>query len=339
MYPDQSLELVRIRSWQGERALMQSIRELAAVLRGTPLEGRPIRQWWPSTSLIPVFTISVEQDCEVDEWSALRAALDKTGRYPVLSKQNWVDLIFLEAPPPASHFGHGDWVEDMAARALQVSHPGHFAEEASWHAYGPSRNDFFGWLEIPLDHWAHPLGRIRKRFGDAPSVDQMRGLLLSGELRTDGEIERWLLNWEVERFGDAALQPESIDYLDGFEIGQGEACVAVLLPTPEPWKALLYMDWYGLDGSNDERSLNRTAQKVAALRAWGDRYGAELVGSFVTSLEVSIKRRPQNIDEAFALALAHYQFASDILVLPGVSIRDHARALLSIDRWWFHSKP
>ena len=52
---------------------------------------------------------------------------------------------------------------------------------------------------------------------------------------------------------------------------------------------------------------------VAALRAWRERYGAELVGLGADVMNLRVARRPATRDEALELARAQYVYCSDII--------------------------
>ncbi|WP_396269918.1 DUF4253 domain-containing protein [Ideonella sp.] len=311
--------------------MIQSIDELANVLRGTGLEGRALGEVWQHCGTDPVFTVALEAGREYDEQALLRSLMAQTGRYALVSSKDHVDMTFCESAPSAPP--EWDWIEATAAETLLVDGSAYLATGGSLSRFSETRtDDFSGWLAIDLSHPSHPLSDIQRRFGEAPSVQQICDLRDSGVLRSDADFERWLLRWEVERFGDAALLPPSFHYLDGHEFSEPHPRVAVLLPTQQSWKALLYTAWYGLEGGG-------AAELAASLRVWAENYGAELVAAFGTTLYLQVARRPSNIDEAFVLALEHRHFASDTFVLPGVSTRDHARALLTLDRWFFHSRP
>jgi hypothetical protein len=313
--------------------LIQSIEGLANLLRSTRLEGRTMGEFWQFNAADPVFTIELEVGSEDDELALLRSLMEQTGRYPLVSSKDHVDLNFCECAPAESALSEWNWIEATAANSLQVDVDAFLSTGGKLSQFSETRrSNLLGWLDVDLDHPSHPLTEIQRRFGEAPSVQQMCRLRDSGGLQTDAELERWLLNWEVERFGNEALRPISVAYLDGHEFSDPNPRVAVLLPTLQSWKALLHMGWYGLEG-------DEAAEMAASLRVWNEKYGAELVAAFGTTLYLRVTRRPTSIDEAFALAIGHRHFASDTLCLPGVSTRDHARALLTQDRWFFHSRP
>lgn len=78
---------------------------------------------------------------------------------------------------------------------------------------------------------------------------------------------------------------------------------------------------------------------AAVLRSWGKRFGAEIVAAWGTMLQFVVARPPVTLDEALDLAFEHDRVAPSTLPLPGVAIRDHARALLHRDTWFLHDRP
>jgi Domain of unknown function (DUF4253) len=314
--------------------LIQTVDTLSTVLQGTSLDGRFIRAMGSFICPDPILIIEIDANHRDDELALLNSLIEVTGRCPVLTDEEQVEMIFLDQPRQQSDTEGSDWIVNKSNDALHIY-------ETQYLPYGGNLNaanliqtkekDLYGWLDVEIDHCMHPLAQILKRFGEAPSIQEIRDLHSKGALCTNAELERWLFDWELARFGDAALLPHSVSYLDGIGFNHGDPCVAVLLPTTQSWTTLLHMGWYGCEWNE--------IGKAAAMRAWSEKYGAELVGSFMTTLHLKVNRRPQNVDEAFALALEHYDFASDTVALPGISIREHARALLSIDRWFFHSRP
>lgn len=295
---------------------------LSNALIGTPMEGRDIEACWSNYSVEPLFLIDLEDSGE--EWAILSSLRARTGRYPVLSSGEYVEMQFHDEAPSQPD-ETGSWAAKTHAKSLLMND----AADNENYVFSPTRTeDLFGWLDRSLDDPVHPFRAILKRFGEAPSIDEVRALRSAGTLKTDADLERWLWAWELERFGDAALAAPDGWYLENYDFKLGDPCVAVLLPTLHPSKALIDMGWSALDGGDD-------VAKAATLRMWHERWGAELVASFSASVHMQAKKRPQSVDEAFQLAIEHYNFASDIMVLPGIPLRDHARTLLASDRWYF----
>ena len=73
---------------------------------------------------------------------------------------------------------------------------------------------------------------------------------------------------------------------------------------------------------------------VAAMRSWRDRYGAELVGVAFDTLNLTVQRRPQNRDEALALAHEQYAYCNDIIEQGTQTFSSLAAALMASD-WYF----
>jgi hypothetical protein len=73
---------------------------------------------------------------------------------------------------------------------------------------------------------------------------------------------------------------------------------------------------------------------VAALRSWGERFGAELVGVNGDTMNIQVSRRPADREEALSLAREHYRYCPDIVDQGVGSIAALAAMLLDSD-WWF----
>lgn len=312
--------------------MTDTVEQLAALFRDTPWDGIPVRETGFSGFRERAFFLQLASPCDDDEWHLFSQLTRPLGLYLVLSRADHVEPGF-QAYPPEWEDSSVAALDEACAKACGVDGM-HFLSTggALRGPFSPTHTRHLaGWLDMPIDHWAHPLAQMRRRFGDAPAIEQLRALHADGALKTDVDFERWLLDWELQRFGEAALAPESLTYMDAWEMNGESPCVALLLPTLDSRRVLLGLGWWGLESD--------AAEKAAALRVWEERFGAQLTRSFVTSLHLRVARRPADIDEAFALAIEHWHFASCTFVLPGISLRDHARALLAVDRWYFHDRP
>jgi Domain of unknown function (DUF4253) len=56
-------------------------------------------------------------------------------------------------------------------------------------------------------------------------------------------------------------------------------------------------------------------------------------------LQLQVSAPPKTLDEAFEVAVEQSLAAPCTLALPGVSIRDHARALMGRPEWFIHERP
>jgi len=78
---------------------------------------------------------------------------------------------------------------------------------------------------------------------------------------------------------------------------------------------------------------------IAAARRWHERWGAEPVALWGTMMQFTVSHRPATPDDAWMLAREHDILAANTLSNPGIPLRDHARALTILDRWFLHSRP
>lgn len=99
-----------------------------------------------------------------------------------------------------------------------------------------------------------------------------------------------------------------------------------LLPTRDPTEAPAYLR---AGGWND---CPEAVHQVAALRAWRDRYGAELIGCSHDTMNIRVQRQPSSRDEALALAREQHLFCSDML--NEMTLAELGAYLLEND-WWF----
>lgn len=102
----------------------------------------------------------------------------------------------------------------------------------------------------------------------------------------------------------------------------------LLIPTAHSWEVPAYLRW---GGWNDCPS---PAEHVAALRHWHERFGVELIGLTLDTLNLRAIRRPADRDEALALAREHYTYCPDAVDQGVGSLSALAASLLTND-WWF----
>jgi hypothetical protein len=102
-----------------------------------------------------------------------------------------------------------------------------------------------------------------------------------------------------------------------------------LIPTDDPTAIPAYMQW-----GNWNQCL-APAYHVAALRAWRDRYGAELIGLGADTINLRVSRKPATREEALELAREHYFYCNDIIDQGIGSYRALAAGLMASDWWYF----
>jgi hypothetical protein len=270
------------------------------------------------------FVIDIAPSDRLIAWTVLRAQIGQTGRYPLATatwggdgdffsrwwyeQEKYPDLPGDVSPRTIlASLGVADSVGFLAARERQIS------------------EDIPGYIDQECD-------RTRRRFGSDPPADHMKALAEQGVIRSYIDIERWLFQWERSTLGDAiALPPEYTGYLDWFEPAESPA-VIVLLPCLESWQTLAYCHWYGA-------LLSGTATAMQLLEQWQREYQAELVCHYGTMLQFQVGRPPSTPEQAFQLAWEQTAMAECTIIPAGISLRDHARSLLALDRWFLFERP
>lgn len=172
------------------------------------------------------------------------------------------------------------------------------------------------------------LAQTQLCFDVAPVELDIKEQVQSGAISTIVDIEKYLFDWELQHKSEA--KPETslyFGYLDWYEPTE-QTIVLILFPTAHSWETLAYLSWYG--GS-------RLA--IPLIKRWHQKYEAELVYHYGTMLQFLVNKKPSNPQEAFELASQQVLLAPCTTMLSGISIRDHARSLLEVDRWFIHERP
>lgn len=102
----------------------------------------------------------------------------------------------------------------------------------------------------------------------------------------------------------------------------------VLLPTDDPAAIPAYLRWGGWNENPPSE------YHVAALRSWGERYGAELIGLGPDTMNIRVASRTQSREGAVALAREQYTLCFDIIDQGFESLSALGAALTTND-WWF----
>jgi hypothetical protein len=101
----------------------------------------------------------------------------------------------------------------------------------------------------------------------------------------------------------------------------------LLLPIENGWNSLAYLHWYGACTAG-------SSVAISFLKKWHQQYNAELVCHYGTMLQFNVGRCPISPEEAFELAWEQEALAECTTILPGISLRDHARSLLKVKQWF-----
>lgn len=264
-------------------------------------------------------------------WPLLRERVAQTGRWPVLTSlfgdaDSWDGTVRetdLFSRYSYDEENRGSRRDDSPAAVVDAS-LGFDVAEALVGCQGDER-------EADADDVGYAVQETLERFGAAPEIGDAEAFLREHCLVSVADLERWLFDWEIATF-PAALQlpPSGLSHLSWDERDETQALV--LLPTDKGWEAPAYMHWYGAPLWNSQLV-------IALLREWNEKYGAELVGHLGTRLLLQTRRRPVTPQEALHLAWQQNLIAPCTISLPGVSLRDHARALMHTNQWFLHERP
>jgi hypothetical protein len=100
-----------------------------------------------------------------------------------------------------------------------------------------------------------------------------------------------------------------------------------LIPTDDWTTVPAHMRWGGWN------ACPHAEYHIAALRAWRDRFGAELIGLSSDRMDLRVAHRPHTRAQALELAREHYIYCNDI-VDQGEGTLSRLAACLITDDWW-----
>jgi len=102
-----------------------------------------------------------------------------------------------------------------------------------------------------------------------------------------------------------------------------------LVPTDDWTTIPAYLCW---GGWND---CPAAEYHVAAMRAWRDRYGAELIGMSSDTINLRVATKPKTREEALALARDQYIYCNDVIDQGVLTYSALAADLMANDWWYF----
>ena len=312
--------------------MIESTEELRELLADTFLAKSRIAVATVEDTQENVFAIEVSED-PVLAWAHLRGLAGKTGRWPVLTL-----LHSSRADPWEERVRKADlfsryYFRDERKEDRKDDSPDAVLRAAEGLDVSRGFRDFSEDNSITLEEYLEvTLEGTQGLFGMGPPMPSPAAFLREHALRTQESIERWFFEWELANCPSPLALPErGLSHIAWYEEGL-ESQALLLMPTPNGWEVPAYINWFA--------SGRRNSQFVVAmLRDWHATYGAELVAHFGTMLQFQVARRPQTAAEAFQLAWHQHLIAPGTTILPGISPRDHARALMHTDRWFLHERP
>lgn len=316
--------------------MIDSLEELAEILRETELSDRELAQTEILNTGERALAVEVAPSDCIASWEVLRRLVPRTGRWPVVVS-SWEESDRLEAifTDLFSRFPYDFEPErgnrDISPRAI-VARAEDLSVEVALQSYADVEAQFTLAGEELRAEIESELQYIRDRFGMAPSRSEVMEALGDGAIAPH-RLESFLFAWETERIPPAQLEtPPPLGYLDWFE-PDGLNTGIILLPTLKSWETLAYASFFGAEG------FGEAEKAIAVLKSWNQRFGAELVAHYGTMLQFVVRDVPSTPQDAFQLAWEQSLLASCTLLLPGISLREHARALRHTRRWFLHERP
>lgn len=315
--------------------MITTIEELRDVLIGTTLEHYNLVEFDIPESLENVLAIEVNHQSALDSWQLLRSKVDVTKRWPVLiigwkgepykqyslmiRQKNtaipWhyalgIEEIFSRFPFQCEHRDNRKIVtpEAIIAGSYEVELEQELAELAMW-----PDEDLLNVINYFIDD-------TNKKYGQSPHIEDFHDFIQQHNINNIRDLERWFLDWEVAHFREEAtsVTENELGYIKWFE-PKDDIMALLLLPTTKCWEVLAYISWYGAERCNSELV-------IALLRHWHQKYGAELVAHYGTMLQLVTQICPKSVDDAFQLAWEQETIAPCTTLLPGVALREHAKA-------------
>ncbi len=313
--------------------MIEKIEDLHDLLRGTFLELNDIVAMSVLDTGETVLAIEVNNSNSFEAWSLLRNLAHQTGRWPVLTAL-WVN--------PSQSF-------DAQLSDADLFNRFYFQEECRENRRGDNPDaiieaskaiDIEKYLvRFPLDDSLSmddaleiALEETQRAFGKQPLIENRLTFLHHESLSTHDDIERWFFEWEIKHCANPLSLPQhGLKHLEWFD---PEKEALLLMPSLRGWEIPAYINWFAAGGGRCNSQFI-----IALLEEWHSKYGAELVAHHGTMIHLVVAHRPSTPDEAFHLAWQQNQVAPCTTVLPGVSLRDHARALLHTNQWFLHERP
>lgn len=303
--------------------MLDNIEHLAQLLQGSFLEGSEIRQLKIDESDQIAFAIKVKASEVVEAWDLLRSHLKQTGRYPIVTEGWGADDVFSRFYYKEEAFDGK--LQDISPESIITSIPTSNLEN-----FWEKRNAYC--VKRLEDSIARALEETGKHFGSCPDEAQIRELVDNGTISSCVDLEKWLFHWELQNFStEDALCVPSTEYFQ-WEEPYGRDATLLLLPIENGWDSLAYLHWWGACSAG-------TNVAIDFLKQWNQKYDAEIVCHYGTMLQFKVGKRPLTPEDAFDLACGQEALAECTTILPGISLRNHARSLLIVDRWFLHERP
>lgn len=305
--------------------MITTVDELKALLSATSLKDRPVTS-------VPVLKTD-ERALAIDilpseiesAWQSLRGLVDQTGRWPIVtsvwgsSAESLDQRLAEENPFSRFYFKEAPGADDVSPHGLiekskQVC-PDQFVAQLDTES-AKDMDDAWAadWLEEELDTCMATIGRL-------PEQDELDQSIAHPVIRVD----RWIFDQLI----NLGRPPEHVvPQLEWFEPSNA---YVMLLPVRSGWEALAYCHFFG--------AYEGSEYYIAVGKRWEEKFGAELVCHYGTMLQCRVLNPPTNSADAWQLAREHDLLSSNTLGSSGTSVRDYARGLTCMNRWFLHDRP
>jgi hypothetical protein len=304
--------------------MLNTVESISKLLEGSFLADQELHQLEIDESDQIAFLINVESAKALEAWQLMRSLLGQTKRYPIIS-YGWASDDFF------SRFYYK--YEDFDTKIYDTSPESIISQVPMI--------DLEKFLEIRKiknseyleDENSLSLQETLGQFGDCPNESYIRELIDNDSICSIFDLEKWLFSWELQNFQyDGAIDPLDDSYTDCWFDPGSPKLPLLLLPIDNSWDSLAYLHWYGACSAG-------SALAIGFLKKWYQQYNAELVCHYGTILQFYVGNPPTNPEAAFELAWEHVALAECTTLLPGISLRNHARSLLNAKRWFLHERP
>ncbi len=195
--------------------------------------------------------------------------------------------------------------------------------EDNWEDAVQNSNFFSRWA-FEQDAWTQPESPI----SPAAILAEADNIELEDSLKRLAEQHH--IEWS--KTAESVIEQQAdASHLTWFE-PYNQHLALLLLPSDQSWAAPAYYNWFGSQNAS-------SALTVAMLKHWHQQWGAELVAHYGTMLQLQVSKMPETAESAITLAQEQAILAPCTLDLPGVSLAEHAAALMQTTRWFLHERP
>jgi hypothetical protein len=320
--------------------MIESLPKLAEILAETPLAQQQFAEVEILDTGENAFVVEVNSANALEAWHILQNLKTKIGRAPVLLAEfeagsNWQQSvkhkteIFSRFPYEFELYNSRHTDQEISPQAI-INRAKTLDLESVLESYS-QREEVYSSSEQLREEIERDVDFTQQNYGIAPTVSEVVNAL-QDKKQTLIQIESFLFHWENNHVETSNLETSVyLDYLNWYEPNSGLGII--LLPTLNNWDALAYISFFGAEG------FGETEKMMTVLQSWQQRFGAELVAHYGTILQFVVQHPPSTLEAAFQLAWEQYMIAPCTLELPGITLREHARALLQKQRWFLHERP